>query len=136
LQLLVGGPETDLAPAWSPEGSAIVFVRLADDHGQLFVVDPAGGTPRPLTDGSADDGSPTWSPDGHWVAFIRRSPRGLSTLYVVDANDLHLVPLVEVPSDYERLTWSPSGNRIAFTTHRDGNAEVYVRDVPVSFAKP
>lgn len=61
-------------PSWSPDGSAIAFSGLTghfyDDGSRIFVVDAAGGVPRPLpgTEGGRD---PVLSPDGKTVAFVR-----------------------------------------------------------------
>jgi Tol biopolymer transport system component len=77
--------EPDAAPAWSPDGRDIVFVRghdLNKPRGDmdLFVVDAAGGTPRRLTHTPHSlETAPAWSPDGtriamHGVPPLLRSP--------------------------------------------------------------
>ena len=69
--------EPDAAPAWSPDGREIVFVRghdlnKASGDMDIFIVDAAGGTPRPLTRTPHSlESAPTWSPDGSRVAFAR-----------------------------------------------------------------
>ena len=69
--------EPDAAPAWSPDGEEIVFVRghdLSQASGDmdLFIVDAAGGTPRRLTRTPRSlETAPAWSPDGSRVAFAR-----------------------------------------------------------------
>ncbi|HJP67163.1 MAG TPA: protein kinase [Actinomycetota bacterium] len=130
LRFLVGNEDAERSPAWSPDGRLIAFTRIDDvDHGRLWVIDPEGGDARPLTDAGTDDRSPTWSPDSLEVAFIRRTGEGLATIFVVDADGLHERQLIEPASDYEQIDWSPDGKWIAFTTHRDGNAEVYLRPI-------
>src|SRR5262249_8548916 len=42
----------DLAPAWSPDGRWIAFLRKTGDAGAVFLVSPLGGPERRLTDAS------------------------------------------------------------------------------------
>jgi Tol biopolymer transport system component len=65
----------DHAPAWSPDGSKITFIRCADANGwgcwdtpsHLWVVNADGSNPTKLTDTQAY--SPAWSPDGTKIMF-------------------------------------------------------------------
>src|SRR5579864_2149042 len=63
-------------PEISPDGARIAFVRVTVDAKRegydtsLWIVDSAGGTPRPLTAGHRDSG-PRWSPDGRQLLFRR-----------------------------------------------------------------
>ena len=52
------------------------FIDL-DHHAHVWVMDAAGGTPRPLTRGAFDEQMPCWSRDGKWLLFVsdrRREP--------------------------------------------------------------
>ena len=71
--VLVGGPTVDGYPAVSLDGTRVAFVR-EDDRGQmLYVVDTAGGDPRPLTQQPLQEiDDAVWSPDGQTVAFAAR----------------------------------------------------------------
>ena len=61
-------------PAWSPNGSRIVFWgvdRTTDFRRDLWIVPTAGSDREPvrLTDDPALDWDPEWSPDGRWLYF-------------------------------------------------------------------
>jgi Tol biopolymer transport system component len=108
------GTGTDAGPAWSPDGSRIVFARSADNATSrgLYLVNRDGSGLRRLT--KRDDGGPSWSPDGKRIAFTH----SLGTLSlrshvrVIDAdgkNERVLLHGADSPD------WSPDGSRIAFT---------------------
>jgi Tol biopolymer transport system component len=69
-------PDWESEPAWSPDGSRLVFSRGSPTGSlggrKLWIIDRNGRNARQLTRAStrSDDG-PTWSPDGAWIAFSR-----------------------------------------------------------------
>ena len=67
-QQLTTGP-ADSAPAWSPEGSSVAFVRAGDGPAQVWLLPARGGEPKSLTDLPLGAGRPVWSPDGSRIAF-------------------------------------------------------------------
>ena len=121
--------EPDAAPAWSPDGREIAFVRghdLNKSNGDmdLFIVDAAGGKPRRLTrtPGSLET-APAWSPDGSRIAFARSSSgsafTGKAAIVVIKRNGLGESLVLEHKLYSETsygLSWSPDGRSIAFET--------------------
>ncbi|MHB1596674.1 MAG: TolB family protein, partial [Streptosporangiaceae bacterium] len=59
----------DTAPAWSPDGGAIAFLRAQDGPAQIWLLPAAGGEPEQLTTLPLGAGTPFWSPDGRSIAF-------------------------------------------------------------------
>lgn len=61
--------QADVAPAWSPDGSKIAFLRAQDGPPQIWLLPAAGGEPEKLTTLPLGAGAPLWSPDGSKLAF-------------------------------------------------------------------
>ncbi|MGW5051755.1 S9 family peptidase [Actinokineospora sp. NPDC004072] len=66
----------DLAPAISPDGTTVAFLRIAEKGSapQLWVIPATGGEARQLTDLPLGAGAPVWSPDSTRIAFTARVP--------------------------------------------------------------
>jgi dipeptidyl aminopeptidase/acylaminoacyl peptidase len=70
----------ELEAAWTPDGSALVFVATAtrDQAARAFVpyslhvISTEGGEPERLTGDDAGFGQPTFSPDGRYLYSLRR----------------------------------------------------------------
>ena len=136
-------PSFDVAPAWSPDGSQIAFVRVASGAGSeqprasLHVVARDGGAVRDL----AQEGSePVWSPDGKRVAFVSYRDRFGRTCFHECSTSGEIYVLEVETGETRRLTrsqasdgspaWSPDGRRIAFVSDRSNRQqhayEIYV----------
>lgn len=57
------------APAWSPQGDRIAFVRAVDGKPQIHVLPTAGGEAIALTQNDTGAVAPKWSPDGTRILF-------------------------------------------------------------------
>ncbi|HKC10435.1 MAG TPA: S9 family peptidase, partial [Vicinamibacteria bacterium] len=77
---LAGGPgrqlttnrASDTSPAWSPDGTRIVFVsrREGDGAKQLYIIRVDGGEAERATDMPLSVSDPKWLPDGKHIAFV------------------------------------------------------------------
>jgi Tol biopolymer transport system component len=83
-------PEPFVQPAWSPDGSRIVFAGSSGKT-RLYVADADGGEMRPLA-GSSNPDEPVFTPDGDSVAFaryqfrLRAHPRGRERFVITGAS--------------------------------------------------
>jgi len=116
LRLLVGVSSVEI----SPDGSSIAVItsraNFADDRNepQLFVVDVAAGTTRPLTFGRAHVSSPAWSPDGQTIAFLDADASGESQVWLLPFHGGEARCLTHAPTGVSQFSWRPDGGAIAY----------------------
>src|SRR5439155_7118315 len=118
-------------PSPLPSNGGIVFFRVEGGSGNLYVIDPSGGTPRVLETCSRSCkgmavASADWSPDGTRIAYSvfdysRVSIGDRAGIYVLDLRTGSSTQLTRCVAPCVRqgglsggLDWSPDGTRIAF----------------------
>lgn len=142
-ELLTSGQQ-DGAPAVSPDGRQVAFVRRSAEGSSLYVVPLTGGAPVRLTEGLTVLGDLAYSPDGGRIActvLVDDAPTDPPAPLVVDGEPEHKVDglgwvgtarthVYVVPATggtSVRLTgegnnggpaWSPDGQLIAFARTR------------------
>jgi Tol biopolymer transport system component len=117
-QMAIGGAVHDGAPAWSPDGTRIVFSGERDDQTDLYVMDAAGTDRRQVTSTPAEENAPAFSPDGRTIAF-ETNRDGNFEIYLVDVNGRDPRRLTTSPADDRSPSWSPDGQRLVFLSDRD-----------------
>ncbi|HRP99783.1 MAG TPA: S9 family peptidase [Terrimesophilobacter sp.] len=118
----------DGAPAFSPDGSLIGFLRAeAKSPPQLFVMAATGGEPVKVTDQKLGVASFEWSPDGTRIAFVARvAEKGrYGTVDELGAG-------AEPPRSFTTLKYRANG--VGFTTDR--RAQLFVVEVPDVAGEP
>ncbi|MHB1095318.1 MAG: hypothetical protein ACYC3F_04020 [Gemmatimonadaceae bacterium] len=121
---------SNITPAFSPDGSTLVF-SAGSDGTDLFAVAPFGGeASRRVTFGrGTPTSSPTFSPDGRKIAYISGRP-GHPEVYITDADGTNAELLTESPSGDRPYRaspdWSPDGRSVAFTSQEGPNLQVMV----------
>jgi dipeptidyl aminopeptidase/acylaminoacyl peptidase len=133
--------------SWSPGGAGDATGRRSDDgaialgkdagadeHDQLFVLDPADGSVERLTDRpDAIHMWGGWSPDGERVAFAaNRRERSRFDVYAMalDADEPTLVRQADEEGFRAVEGWSPSGDRLLVSRARaSSDADLYEVDI-------
>jgi dipeptidyl aminopeptidase/acylaminoacyl peptidase len=99
------------SPAWSPDGSTLVYVM----NGSLWRQALDSDTAVQLTAGPGYDYQPDWSPDGKQIVFSRYRDDAME-LQVLDVGSGKVTPLTSEGAVNLEPRWSPDGSRIAFVS--------------------
>jgi len=130
LQAVTGEGEEALSPAWSPDGSRIVYTQFAGGRGALVVLTLATGA-RVVVPGTGKDLNitPVFSPDGRSLAFARSSEEG-TDLFSFNVAEWCCMQRLTVGRFADNLSpaYSPDGRRVAFVSTRAGLPQIYVMD--------
>jgi dipeptidyl aminopeptidase/acylaminoacyl peptidase len=101
----------DRMPAWSPDGTTLVYVSERSGWHELHAVDRGGGNDRQLTDERADFSQPAWHPDGGRIAAVR-GRRNRFDLVLVDPASGQVERVAE-GGTWDRPAWAASGDLVA-----------------------
>ena len=136
IDLTKDSADDDWQPAFSPDGSSIVF-RSERSGGGLFVMGATGEAVRRISDFGYN---PSWSPDGSQIVCstepVGMSPRGRGTrseLWIIDVKS-GVKRLLTRELSPAQPSWSPHGNRIAFW-FVDANAQRDIATIDPSAPK-
>jgi tol-pal system beta propeller repeat protein TolB len=117
--------DRDSSPAWSPDGTQIVFRRRIAGNSEIFAMNADGSNVRQLTDDPAFDGDPNWSPDGSEIIFTS-DRAGNYDIWVMNADGTDQAQITDHPAAEEYPWWSPDGEYIAFQSNRHGATQIWV----------
>ncbi|NQY74449.1 MAG: PD40 domain-containing protein [Candidatus Margulisbacteria bacterium] len=127
----------DNSPAWSPDGSKIVFAREYWDseniwHPEIWIMNADGSEQTQIK--SLRGGGPYISPDGRIVFHTEfKDKKGEISIADIDGNNL--IHLTDNEAEEQHPEISPDGKQIVFMSNRDGNHEIYVMNIDGSNQK-
>ena len=131
----------DTSPAFSPDGSKLVFIREAGFHSDLYMLRlgkdyKPQGEPRKVETGFPDNNfGITWMPNGQEIVFSAGNGK-IQGLYRMDISKPGKPVSLGLPSDN---SWAPSisrtGNRLVYAVVKD-DANIWRVDLEGPSLKP
>jgi Tol biopolymer transport system component len=130
----------DVAPAWSPDGRQIAYVRFEPpNRSHVRVMSSLGGSDRKVSDFPIWPPA-TWSPDGRYLVAGRAAlPDGGAA-----TNGIHLIPVQggepraitrpRTPGTDQSPAFSPDGHRLAYASCEEFRSNCHVQVVGLDSA--
>lgn len=127
---LVSGPDDEVSPSLSPDGSRLVFESNQGGASAVYLLalGDGGATPRRLSPAGVESADPAWSPSGDRIAWSTRA-NGNWDIVVHDLATDTETAVVTAASDDRRPAWSSDGTQLAFRSDRTGGGDIYRLDL-------
>ena len=128
---LTQSEESELGPAWSPDGQQIVFSSSSDQRSHIYIMNAYGGEVRLLMQSEDSEFNPAWSPDGEYITYDRLIYIFSSMLMMTHIQTGEATFLTDGDSSSSAATWLPNDDLIAFTADPNeiGIQNIYTVDV-------
>ncbi len=126
-------PEGACQPAWSPDGSKLVFTspcKGMDEiyyQSSLYIINADGSGLTPVKTVPGGDFDPAWSPDGATIAFTSLRT-GQMEIFLLDVETQEATQLTKGASDVQsrQPAWSPDGSQIVYSVKRFGVYQIWL----------
>jgi TolB protein len=125
----------EISPAWSPDGSEILFVS---NRGHIYgtggfwrmKAEPGAEAREIHYEETAWKARPDFSPDGKRIVYASYLGQQWHQLWVLTAQGGDAFPISYGDFDNVAPRWSPDGKRIAFISNRGGNTSLWTQEIP------
>ena len=114
-------------PAWSPDGTKIVFESTRNGpDADIFLMNADGSNVVQLTRNDSYDGTPAWTPDGRFIVFASERD-GNEEVYRMRTDGSEPVNLSRHPGADGHPRVSPGGQLIYFNSNRSSDPATFSR---------
>jgi TolB protein len=121
---LMTTPWIETRPAWSDDGTTVVFASNKDGQIDLYTMKADGSNLTRLTQTPADEGAAGWSPDGKRIAFVTFADPGGGTVWVMNADGTNATEIYKDANAFIGFDeWSPN-DRLLLSVDKAGGGEL------------
>jgi TolB protein len=115
----------DYYPAFSRDGTRIVYVSNQTGLFEIYLRYPALNDEQQISDGFGSLSAPDISSDGKSVVFAAKFAGGNSSIWTMNIDGSQSHPLTDSQWSEIDPSWSPDGQQIAFAGSRGGYVELF-----------
>src|SRR5256884_140696 len=124
-----------ISPAWSPDGSEILFVsnrgHVHGTGGLWRMAAQPGAQPRELRyEETTWKARPDWAPDGRRVVYSSYLGRQWHQLWLMTSEGGDPFPVTYGEFDATAPRWSRDGKRFAYISNEAGNTALWIMELP------
>ncbi len=123
-QIILRSEYPILSPAWSPDGTRVVYSELRASGSLIYVQTIATGERYAIATPEGQNSAPNWSPDGQRIVFSN-STEGNYDIYIISLADGKLTRVTDHRLIDTEPSWSPDGKHIVFTSNRGKDPQIY-----------
>ncbi|MBK9985142.1 MAG: PD40 domain-containing protein [Saprospiraceae bacterium] len=145
LKIITDSSHDFSSPAWSPDGTKILFKRSVAirkkwkditpeeriqmrDSSEIMSMNADGSNIQNLTKNNVRDISPSWSPDGHSFYYLSEVAAG-KALFKQKIKTGKRKQICMLHKDMNRVSISPDQKYLAYAAERENKSAVYILDI-------
>jgi Tol biopolymer transport system component len=138
LRQLTDDPAEDGRPAWSPDGTRIVFNSNRSGSYDVWVMNVDGTGQTRLTADAGDNWGPRWSPDGTRIVFNSNRRQNGYELYTMDPVGANVAPVLAAGAPIAGVfpAWSTDGRMLSFLRGPPDSQQVSVVNLATGLTSP
>lgn len=126
---------SDIEPAWSPDGRQIAYASFNNNVFDIWIVQADENYPVKLTANNANNNRPAWSPDGKRIVFVS-DKGGANDIWIMNADGTGQTQITTSSSQENDPSFSPTGDKIVFSETINNAATLKVVNVDGSGLRP
>lgn len=115
----------DAEPAFTPDGTKLVFATDRDGNFEIYAINVDGTTPVRLTNDPAPDRDPDVAPNGATVAFVRDTDAAEAAVWTMNLDGTNAVAFTDGTFPAMAPAYSPDGLLLAYAAAPEGDLDVW-----------